>query len=175
MSSEIQRTSNAPQFAFIALGSNLGNSRETILRVVVRLQAFSDEPLIHSSLWKTEPVQCPPDSPPFINAVVKLSPRADETPEALFEKLQALEKEFGRAPGEVRNAPRPLDLDLIAFGGVIRNTERLTLPHPRAHQRRFVLAPLEEIAPDYIFPGQGETVRELLRKLGDQQEVVREG
>lgn len=119
-------------------------------------------------------MQCPPDSQRFINAVVRLTPRAGETPEALFEKLQELEKEFGRARGEVRNAPRPLDLDLIAFGGVIRNTERLTLPHPRAHQRRFVLAPLEEIAPEYIFPGRGETVRELLRKVGNEQDVVRE-
>jgi|ERR1043166_2042813 2-amino-4-hydroxy-6-hydroxymethyldihydropteridine diphosphokinase len=174
MSSEIQSTSKAPQFAFIALGSNLGNSWETILRAMDRLQAFSDEPLSRSSLWRTEPVQCPPDSQRFINAVVRLTPRAGETPEALFEKLQELEKEFGRARGEVRNAPRPLDLDLIAFGGVIRNTERLTLPHPRAHQRRFVLAPLEEIAPEYIFPGRGETVRELLRKVGNEQDVVRE-
>src|SRR5258706_13695199 len=97
--------------AFIALGANLGNSRQTILRAMERLQPFSDQPLIRSSLWKTAPVQCPPDSPPFINAVVSLSPRASETPETLFEKLQEIEKEFGRASGGLRNSPRPLDVE----------------------------------------------------------------
>ena len=101
----------------------------------------------------------------FLNAVVGLSPQAGMTPESLLVKLHALEKEFGRKPKKVMNEPRPLDLDLIAFGNEMRATETLTLPHSRAHQRRFVLQPLSEIAPDLILPGQTKTVKELLKQL----------
>jgi 2-amino-4-hydroxy-6-hydroxymethyldihydropteridine diphosphokinase len=147
--------------AFIALGSNLGDSHQTILRAMDRLQEFSDAPLLKSSLLVTAPVDCPPDSPDFVNAVVGLVPQKGETPESLHSKLQALEKEFGRQPKKILNEARPLDLDLIAFGVEIRNTRQLTLPHPRAHQRRFVLQPLAEIAPEFILPGQSRTVAEL--------------
>ena len=110
-------------------------------------------------------MDCPPGSPDFLNAVVALTPRKDETPESLLTKLEQLERDFGRRPKEVLNEPRPLDLDLIAFGQERRVTEQLSLPHPRAHLRRFVLQPLSEIAPDFILPGQTETVGELLAHL----------
>ena len=129
------------------------------------LQKLSDMPLRKSSLWETKPVDCPPGSPRFVNAVVGLVPRPDETPESLLGKLQALEKEFGRQPKKVSNEPRALDLDLIAFGNEVRETPDLTLPHPRAHQRRFVLQPLSEIAPDLVLPGQRKTVKQLLETL----------
>ena len=148
--------------AFVALGSNLGDSPRTILSAMRHLQEISDEPLLRSSLWQTAPVDCPPDSPPFVNAVVGLLPRAGETPESLFAKLQGLEMKFGRQPKKVLNEARCLDLDLIAFGRERRATEELSLPHPRAHQRRFVLQPLSEIAPDYLLPGQIKTVAQLL-------------
>src|SRR5665213_3543146 len=99
--------------ALISLGSNLGDSRKIILDAMARLQKFSDLPILKSSLWQTSPVDCPPDSPKFVNAVVGLIPRENETPEALLKKLQNLEKEFGRAPKTILNEPRPLDLDLI--------------------------------------------------------------
>jgi 2-amino-4-hydroxy-6-hydroxymethyldihydropteridine diphosphokinase len=83
---------------FVALGSNLGDSRRIILDAMARLQEFSDQPMLKSSLWRTSPVNCPPGSPAFVNAVVGLVPRAGETPESLLRKLRALEKEFGRAP-----------------------------------------------------------------------------
>lgn len=130
-----------------------------------RLRAFSTGPLPKSSFWQTTPVDCPPGSPPFVNAVVGLHPLPGETPESLLEKLQALEKEFGRQPKQVMNEARPLDLDLIAFGNETRNTHQLILPHPRAHERRFVLQPLSEIAPDLVLPGQAQTVAELLTAL----------
>jgi 2-amino-4-hydroxy-6-hydroxymethyldihydropteridine diphosphokinase len=130
-----------------------------------RLQALSQEPLVKSSLWQTTPLDCPPDSPLFVNGVVGLVPNSNETPESLLRKLQAIEKEFGRMPKKVLNEPRSLDLDLIAFGNETRATKDLVLPHPRAHQRRFVLQPLSEIAPDFIFPGQTATVSELLKGL----------
>ena len=147
--------------AFIALGSNLGNSREILQLATESLQALSVTPLLKSSLLETAPVDCPPGSPMFLNAVVGLTPRPGETPESLLAELQALEKESGRQPKKVLNEARPLDLDLIAFGSETRATPALTLPHPRAHLRRFVLQPLAEIAPDMILPGQVETVAEL--------------
>jgi 2-amino-4-hydroxy-6-hydroxymethyldihydropteridine diphosphokinase len=151
--------------AIIALGSNVGESRQNVLRAMDRLEKISDKPLLRSSLWQTAPVDCPPGSPPFVNAVVGLSPQADETPESLLAKLQAIEKEFGRQPKKIHNEPRPLDLDLIAFGNQTRSTLELTLPHPRAHQRRFVLQPLNEIASGLVLPGQSENVAELLQRL----------
>ena len=159
-------------FAYIALGSNLGESRETVLEAMRRLQALSDRPTIKSSLIESAPVDCPPGSPNFVNAVVGLIPRPEETPESLLRKLQALEKEFGRTPKKVHNEARPLDLDLIAFGNEIRHTPELALPHPRAHLRRFVLQPLAEIAPELVLPGQDRAVFELLRQL-TSAEIVR--
>ena len=164
-----RRQFRAPHSALviIALGSNLGDSRKTILDAMAQLQSFSDEPLLKSSLWQTSPVDCPPDSPKFLNAVIAFAPRSDETPESLLAKLQALETEFGRRPKQVLNEPRPLDLDLITFGRETRSSASLTLPHPRAHERRFVLQPLSEIAPDLVLPGQSQTVAELLAGLRD--------
>jgi 2-amino-4-hydroxy-6-hydroxymethyldihydropteridine diphosphokinase len=158
---------------FIALGSNVGNSRETILQAIKRLQEFSTEPLLKSSIWTTTPVDCPPDSPAFVNAIVGLIPFPNETPESLLEKLQQLEKEFGRQPKKILNKPRPIDLDLIAFGSETRASEKLTLPHPRAHERRFVLQPLNEIAPDLVLPKQTKTVRELLESLRSEEQLSR--
>lgn len=161
--------------AFVALGSNLGDSRSIVLEAISRLQEFSDSPLLKSSLWQTSPVDCPPGSPPFINAVVGLAPRPSETPEGLLSKLKALEKEFGRQPKKVLNEPRPLDLDLIAFRSEVRATRTLTLPHPRAHQRRFVLEPLNELAPGLILPGQSKTVQQFLSLLSNPEKVVKLG
>ena len=160
---------SAPTIAIVALGSNLGNSQAILRVAMARLESFSDQPLLKSSLWQTLPVDCPPGSPKFVNAVAALVPQTEETPESLLAKLQALEKEFGRRPKTVLNEPRPLDLDLIAFGGEVRSSPRLTLPHPRAFQRRFVLQPLGEIAPDLRLPGQTQTVAQLLAGLGDAE------
>ena len=156
---------NLEEVAIVALGSNLGDPRKNVLEAMARLQELAAEPLLKSSLWQTAPVDCPPGSPPFVNAVVVLVPRPDETPESLLSKFQALEAGFGRQPKAVQNEPRPLDLDLIAFGRKTRLTKDLILPHPRAHQRRFVLQPLSELAPDLVLPGQLATVAQLLRLL----------
>ncbi len=157
------------KLAFIALGSNLGDSRKILLDAMAQLQNFSAAPILKSSLWQTSPVNCPPDSPKFLNAIAALSPSADETPESLLEKLQALEKEFGRSAKKILNEPRPLDLDLIAFGTEIRSSPKLILPHPRAHTRRFVLQPLNEIAPELTLPGQTQTVAQLLAGLKNDE------
>jgi 2-amino-4-hydroxy-6-hydroxymethyldihydropteridine diphosphokinase len=158
---------------YIALGSNLGDSVVQIQNAFCELQIFSRSSLACSSLWRSEPIGCPPDSPDFINAVVEIEPLEGETPESLLTKLQALEVKFGRKPKERLNEPRSLDLDIIAFGDEARETPQLTLPHPRWHQRRFVLEPLSEIAPDAILPGQSQPVIQLLAKLDTREVLVR--
>ena len=164
---------DAAAWAFIALGSNLGDSRRTVQAAIDRLGGFSRTPMFVSSLWQTTPVDCPPGSPVFVNAAVGLLPQDGETPESLLEKLQQLEKESGRQPKKLLNEARPLDLDLIAFGNEQRSSTQLTLPHPRAHERRFVLQPLSEIAPELILPGQRKTVSELLAALPPDEGIRR--
>lgn len=162
-----------PTTVLVALGSNLGDSERNVRAAFGRLQSVGGAGLLKSSLWQSTPVGCPPGSPLFINAAVAFEPLRGETPESLLEKLQALEKEFGRRPKEVLNEPRPLDLDLIAFGDEVRTTAQLTLPHPRAHLRRFVLEPLNEIAPSLVLPGQTKVVRQLLAELQTDEVVIR--
>jgi 2-amino-4-hydroxy-6-hydroxymethyldihydropteridine diphosphokinase len=143
------------------------------LAAMARLQNLSDEPILKSSLWETSPVNCPPDSLKFVNAVIGLIPKKNETPESLLGKLHELETEFGRKPKLILNEPRPLDLDLIAFGNVIKNSPDLILPHPRAHLRKFVLQPLSEIAPELILPGQKKAVSKLLAELASEEMLTR--
>ena len=162
---------SSPPLVLVALGSNQGDSRQIMVDAMARLQEISAAPLLKSSLWQSTPVDCPPESPRFINAAAVLAPMDGESPESLLLKLQGLEKEFGRRLKQVLNEPRPLDLDLIAFGREVRHESKLTLPHPRTHHRRFVLQPLAEIAPDFILPGQKLSVLDLLIGLPPGEEV----
>ncbi|MBI5802146.1 MAG: 2-amino-4-hydroxy-6-hydroxymethyldihydropteridine diphosphokinase [Verrucomicrobia bacterium] len=159
--------------AFIAFGGNLGDAKVNVREAMERLAVFSSTPLLRSSLWRSTPVDCPRGSPDFINAVVALNPLPRFTPESLLAELQALERALGRQPKKVLNEARPLDLDLIAWGGEVRDTPALALPHPRAHLRRFVLLPLSEIAPDLLLPGQTRTVVELLAGLRTDEVLER--
>jgi 2-amino-4-hydroxy-6-hydroxymethyldihydropteridine diphosphokinase len=137
-------------FAFVALGANLpfgaGDPAATLQAVLPELQKLSLQPLLVSSFYESDPKDCPPGSPQYLNGVVGLLPLPDETPEALLLKLQVLEQRFGRVRSGVVNEARTLDLDLLAFRTEARATTFLTLPHPRAHERRFVLEPWIEIA-----------------------------
>lgn len=151
----------------------MGESADILRCAVERLQSCSREPILRSSLWRTSPVDCPPDSRSFLNAAVGFTPLVGETPETLLQKLKALEIEFGRQPKMILNEARPLDLDLIAFGKKTCSTSELILPHPRAHLRRFVLEPLKEIAPDLVLPGQTRSVSQLLPELKTNESVLR--
>lgn len=150
----------------IGLGSNLGDSPELVEQAIDALHQFAvPGTLRRSQLWRTSPVDCPPDAGDFINAAVAFEACAGLTPETLLHSLKALEREYGRGQKVVRNAPRELDLDLLVFNDEQRQGDDLVLPHPRATQRLFVLAPLAEVAADLCWPGGKLTINELLVQL----------
>jgi 2-amino-4-hydroxy-6-hydroxymethyldihydropteridine diphosphokinase len=154
--------------AYVALGSNLGNPVHTLEDAIDEMAALRGSLLkAISSLYRTAPVGLK-HQPDFINAVVAIDTRL--APRELLAELFALEARFGRVrePGSIRNAPRTLDLDLLLYGETVQDDPELTLPHPRMHERAFVLAPLVEIAPNLIIPGHG-TVGELLAACADQR------
>lgn len=151
--------------AVVALGANLGDAAETVRAAIERLRPLSAGNFRASTLWETEPFDCPPGSSPFTNAAVAFLVKEEENPESLLDRLHTLESGFGRRRSGQLNEPRTLDLDLIAFGEERRNSPALILPHPRAHERTFVLGPLAEILPDFRAPGWPACAAELLRKL----------
>ena len=151
--------------AYVALGSNLGNPVQTIEEAIDAMAALRGSLLkAMSSLYRTAPIGLK-RQPDFINAVVALDTRL--TPRELLTELFALEARFGRERS-VKNAPRTLDLDLLMHGETVQDDPELILPHPRMHERAFVLAPLAEIAPDLVIPGHGP-VAELLVACHDQR------
>ena len=157
----------------VGVGSNRGDSQGIVEQAMLRLRAFAEGELRCSSLWRTSPVDCPPGSEDFINAAVAFSARAGITPESLLRDLKALEAEFGRGPAPVRNAPRELDLDLLLFDEQTRNDPDFVLPHPRAVNRLFVLAPAAEVLPEATWPGVGLTIAELLAEVASDEQVQR--
>ena len=159
--------------AYIALGSNLGDSVANIKQAFTELEHCSASTIQKSSLWRSTPVDCPEGSPDFINAVVAIELLENEMPESLLIKLQQLEIQFGRQPKVELNEPRLLDLDIIAFGEETRNTPQLTIPHPCWHERRFVLEPLNEIAAEIVLPGQSKSVSELVSELETDETLIR--
>ena len=160
------------EIVLVGLGSNRGDSLALMQQALGRLARLAARGFRQSSLWRTSPVDCPPGSGDFLNAVAAFEPLPHLTPETLLRKLKALEREFGRDPSPVKNAPRELDLDLLTFAEERRDGPAFFLPHPRACQRRFVLAPAAELVPDLVWPGTGRTVRELLDELDSDETVV---
>ncbi len=147
----------------VALGSNLGNRAAELDAGFAFLQSLSAQPIRRSSILETEPVDCPPGSAPFLNAVAELQVKRTELPPRdLLARLQVFEQARGRSREHARNAPRPLDLDILYYGDQILCEHDLVIPHPRVATRRFVLQPLAELRPDLVLPGQTRTVRELL-------------
>lgn len=146
--------------AYVALGANLGDRLATLRSAIARLGDAGTVRAI-SSAYETDPVGYEAQ-PAYLNAVVEID--TDLQPVELLDALLAIEREHGRVR-TFANAPRTLDLDLLLFDQEVVQTSSLTLPHPRLHERAFVLVPLTEIAPDLIVPGLSATVTELLNML----------
>jgi len=157
--------------AYVALGANLGTREATLRRAVARLDARDDTVVVAlSQLRETEPVGLL-DQPRFLNGVVVLD--TDLGPRELLGALLEIERELGRVRDGARNGPRPIDLDLLLYDGETVDEPRLTLPHPRLHERRFVLEPLADIDPTLAVPGRG-TVAQLLAALDDRASTLGE-
>lgn len=152
----------ANEVVLVALGSNLGDSPALLRAAMDRITQAAGVAVRRSSLWSTSPVDCPPESPRFINAALVFPIPPGYSPETWLATTQDLEREFGRTPKTVVNEARRMDIDLIAWGEEVRCSAFLTLPHPRAHLRRFVLQPLAELLPDFVLPGQTKSIAELL-------------
>ncbi len=147
--------------AAIALGSNLGDSESILNGAIVRLQAEAGiKVLRHSSWYSTAPVG--PPQPNYLNGCALLA--VNLSPEELLQSLLRIEQQFGRIRNQ-RWGPRTLDLDIIFYGELILQTPVLEIPHPRFRERSFVLAPLGEIAPDWIDPVTGHSVLQLRDKV----------
>jgi 2-amino-4-hydroxy-6-hydroxymethyldihydropteridine diphosphokinase len=149
----------------IALGSNLGDRLANLRagRAAAERWHRGDRPAAVSAVYETEPVDCPPGSAPFLNAVMEI--QTSLQPAELLARLRAVEIELGRATRAARNAPRPLDLDILYAGDLLIDTLELSMPHPRMTTRRFVLQPLSDIRPDLVLPGQEHTIAALLAAL----------
>lgn len=150
-----------PARAYIGIGSNLD---DPVARVRQAFHALAEIPacrrVAHSPLYRTAPVGGPPDQPDYINAVAALDTTL--APKNLLAALQALEEARGRVRTE-RWGPRTLDLDLLLYDRRVSDDPALTLPHPRLHERAFVLYPLHDIAPDLDIPGRGPLVELMAR------------
>jgi 2-amino-4-hydroxy-6-hydroxymethyldihydropteridine diphosphokinase len=134
--------------AVISLGSNIGDRRLNLLHAVDRIRRRMRLVRV-SSLFETDPVEAPPGSPAFLNAVVLLLHYGGA--ERLLAEMLGVEEELGRVRRQ-KNGPRVIDLDLILYDAAVRSSRSLTLPHPRYREREFVLAPLREIAPWWVDP-----------------------
>ncbi|QTN31711.1 2-amino-4-hydroxy-6-hydroxymethyldihydropteridine diphosphokinase [Akkermansiaceae bacterium] len=133
----------------IALGSNLGDREANIAAAISSLRSLAcpERPFLVASIHDTEPDGCPAGSPRFLNTAVAFDYSGGD-PLELLARTQAIERELGREPSPVRNAPRVIDIDILTFGGMTLDHPALTLPHPRIAERTFVHLPLREIVPD---------------------------
>jgi 2-amino-4-hydroxy-6-hydroxymethyldihydropteridine diphosphokinase len=153
----------------LGLGSNLGDRAATIAAALARLAARGFRTSRRSSLYLTEPVGGPPQGW-FLNAVA--AGETELAPEQLLAACLAVEQELGRVRAEP-DGPRTIDVDILLFGALRRAAPAPVIPHPRLHQRRFVLEPLAEILPDLVHPGLGRSVSELLAGCPDRSAVRR--
>ena len=159
--------------AGVALGSNLGDrfgNLRAARKAIVALAGVMP-PILLSSIYETDPVSCEPGAGKFLNAVVEFGYEGD--PADLLRKLKEIESVLGRRPAHARNISREIDIDLLYCDNIKIDHEKLQVPHPRMHLRRFVLEPLADIRPDLVLPAQTKTVRELLASLDLSATVVR--
>ncbi len=156
------------EVAYLSLGSNLGN-RAGNLRQAIECLGDVGEVIRVSSLYETEPVEVT-EQPSFLNCAVAMNTEAD--PEELMADLLAIERKMGRIRS-FSKGPRLIDIDILLFGSEIHKSAGLTLPHPAMHLRRFVLAPMAEIAPNVVHPVLRRSMEQLLQSLPVEGQAVR--
>ena len=156
----------------VALGSNLGDRLGTLRAARRAILGLSNvkPPILSSAIYETDPVDCEPGANKFLNAVIEFD--YDRDPPSLLEELIRIEKALGRKRDHPKNVSRTIDIDMLYYDQRIIEDERLQLPHPRMHLRKFVLQPLANIRPGLILPGQTQTVDELAAKVENPGEVV---
>jgi len=157
----------------ISLGSNLGDRLAQLQTARQQVLALADiQELAASPAYETEAVDVAPEHRhlAFLNAVLIIQSPAP--PPELLQKLKSIEAAMGRTRGADRNAPRPIDLDIIYAGRLVQNTDSLILPHPRWMQRRFVVQPLADVRPDLVLPNTPQPVKTVLLSLPGRPNVV---
>jgi 2-amino-4-hydroxy-6-hydroxymethyldihydropteridine diphosphokinase len=159
-------SSTMPSRVYLSLGSNVGDRASQLLSAVGRLETTGRVVAV-SSFYETEPVEFTPQ-PWFLNCAVALE--SSQTPQQLMDSILLIEQEMGRRRLQ-KKGPRTIDIDILLFDDAVVNSPELTIPHPALHQRRFVLKPLAEIAPDVLHPVLKKAVRELLEALPEGQTV----
>lgn len=158
----------SPRAVFIGIGANLGPVRENFARALRSIEKHARVVAV-SSLYESDPVG-PQDQPKFTNAVIKIE--TELSPFDLLDHLKAVEREIGRKKTK-RWGPRVMDLDIIFYEDLVISTDSLVVPHPRAHERRFVLEPLLEIDPDARHPSKNMAVRDICSGLGDSHAILK--
>ena len=155
------------QFIYLSLGSNLGDRAANLEHAIAALPTSDTRVLRRSALYATEPVGFL-DQPWFLNCAVAL--RTELMPKLFLAKMLNIEQDMGRRRTQPKG-PRNIDIDILLFGNSVISAPQLDVPHPAMHQRRFVLEPLAEIAPDIIHPVLGKTIKELLFECPDKMQV----
>ncbi|MBI9078231.1 MAG: 2-amino-4-hydroxy-6-hydroxymethyldihydropteridine diphosphokinase [Pseudodesulfovibrio sp.] len=159
---------------YVSLGSNIGDTEENLHDALIKLEDYGDEITLKavSEYYQTEPQGQVKDQPWFTNQIIKLEIDAEIwAPSGFMSTCTAIEAQLGRERS-VPGGPRPLDMDIIAWGDVVMESEFLTLPHPRAKDRAFVLVPLKEVGPDFVFP-DGTTVDQAIDAIEYRQEGLK--
>lgn len=164
----MSRTDPTAPDGYLGLGSNLGDRRSCLERAVDALTGHGVTVQASSSVYETEPVGELTDQPDFLNACLRIATTLG--PEPLLDLCKEVEREVGRTSGGPRHGPRAIDVDLLLLGDRRHRSDRLRLPHPDLATRRFVLAPLLELAPDLVLP-HGGSARDALAALGPGQRV----
>jgi 2-amino-4-hydroxy-6-hydroxymethyldihydropteridine diphosphokinase len=157
----------------VGLGSNLGDRLGNLRAARNAILGLSTvkPPILSSPIYETDPVDCEWGAEKFLNAVVEFDYEGD--PANFLKQLSRIEEELGRRRDHAKNVSRTIDIDLLYCGSLKIEDERMQLPHPRIHSRKFVLQPLVDIRPDLILRGQTKSVSELLQGLGKSGEVIR--
>jgi 2-amino-4-hydroxy-6-hydroxymethyldihydropteridine diphosphokinase len=157
----------------IAFGSNLGDRLAYLRDARARVLSLPGValPILSAPLFETDPADCEPGTPPFLNTVIEVEYVGH--PVTLLDALRAIEIDLGRPSKHPRNVSRPIDLDILYAGNLALRNEEIAIPHPRLHLRRFVLAPLAEIRPELLLPGEMKTVAQLLVDVGEIASVRR--